>query len=291
MTYIIISPVKNEEGYIEQTIRSVLAQTLRPDKWMIVDDGSSDSTGAIIEKYARDHPWIKYVSLPDRGYRPGGGIVKAFYAGFSPDEAADMDLVVKMDGDITFGNTFFENIFSEFDRDPGLGIASGTQYHDTVAGKETLYDVPEDYVCGPLKVYRKKCFDEIGGLREGMGWDIADMIAAGYRGWRTRTIPTLRYTHLRATGSRDGLLRGRLRHGESAYVTGYAPAYFILRCLYRIFERPYVLGSIFLLGGYLGALFARKHKLVSTDEEKWHRKRQLSKMGDMRFWRPYFRRR
>lgn len=284
--YVIISPVRNEEKFIEKTIQSVIKQTIKPAEWIIVNDGSNDRTKEIVEKNKKKYRWIKLIDRPDIGYRPGGGVVEAFYAGFNQIEDNNFDYIVKLDGDLSFDGNYFENIFNEFSKNQKLGIASGQEYY-VRNGKMIREDAPIDHVRGPSKIYRKECFNQIGGLEKKLGWDIIDVVTARMKDWQTRTFLNYRIIHLRKTGARGAVTRGNIRHGYTSYITGYHPLYFILRCIYRLFHRPYLIGSMALFWGYVKPLILLSPKVVTKEFQRYYRKEQVGKLLSKKFWDPY----
>ena len=206
MRIVIITPTRNEEKYIRTTIECMIQQTVLPIKWVIVNDGSTDKTGNIIQQFYEKYPFIEYVSLADRGYRqPGKGVVEAFYEGYKKVEAFDFDIVAKFDADLEFPPDTLEKICQAFENAPLLGIAGGTQYEQSNNhGPFKKIYTPEGYVCGTNKFYRKKCFEDIGGLISRAGWDGIDNIRANMKGWKTGEVESLTIHHLKSTGTANG---------------------------------------------------------------------------------------
>jgi glycosyltransferase involved in cell wall biosynthesis len=161
--YCIVTPVRDEETYISKTVESVLAQTIRPDEWIIVDDGSTDNTGRIIDEYARQHSWIKAVHRPNTNIRSTGGGIKGFLFGYEALHTTDWKFLVNLDGDLSFAPNYFEQCFKYFSQDPKLGIAGGTIYNK-VGDELLLENVAKFHVRGATKIYRKECWESIGGM-------------------------------------------------------------------------------------------------------------------------------
>ena len=157
---------------------------------------------------------------------------EAFYTGIGYINNKNFDFIVKLDGDLLFDEHYFKNMLSEFASDPRLGIGGGQLYY-VKAGKAIDEDCPDDHVRGPTKIYRRTCFDQIGGIVRQLGWDTLDEVMARMYGWKTRSFPAYGVRHLRRTGSRGSILKGKSRHGRAAFTVGYNPLYFLLRCLYR----------------------------------------------------------
>jgi poly-beta-1,6-N-acetyl-D-glucosamine synthase len=262
MRYVIISPVRDEEAHIEATIGAVTAQTAQPLEWVIVDDGSSDRTGQIIDEYAARVPWIKVVHRPNRGFRKsGGGVVEAFYGGFELVQDKAWEFVVKLDGDLTFSPDYFRRCFEYFSNDPRLGIGGGDIYHDH-AGELRLERNPRFHVRGATKIYRRACWEAIGGLLTAPGWDTIDEVKANMLGWSTYAFEDLRVLHHRYTGEAEGQLRDKVKHGLACYVSGYHPLFVAASCLSRIVKKPYIIGAAAVCCGFLKG-YVTDHPRVS----------------------------
>lgn len=242
--YVIVSPVRDEEQYIERTIDSVLRQTIRPTEWIIVDDGSRDKTGKIIDDYAGKYSWIKAVHRTDRGNRvPGTGVMEAFYDGYHLLGSADWDFIVKLDGDVGLESDYFQRCFERFKQDPKLGLCGGVMYCPH-KGELKLESNPVFHVRGPIKLYRRACWEAIGGLIKAPGWDTVDEVQANRLGWRSRSFSDLRVIHYRPTGAAQGAWRDGVKMGRCAYVTGYHPLFMMIKCLKRTLQKPYFIVAI-----------------------------------------------
>lgn len=279
--YVVVTPVRDEEKHIEATLECVLRQTVRPAEWVIVDDGSSDRTGAILDRYAAQHSWIRVVHRANRGYRKsGGGVIEAFYDGYNSLQCNDWDFVVKFDGDLSFAPDYFEKCFEHFRKEPKLGIGGGEIYHN-IAGKLKLEATPRFHVRGATKIYRKACWEAIGGLWKAAGWDTIDEVMANMLGWETYSFPELSLEHHRVTGTADGLLRDRLKHGQVCYVSGYHPLFVVASCLFRIATRPYFIGSAAVLYGYLKAHLNRTVRVEDPSYIAYIRSQQIRRLFGM----------
>jgi len=252
---LIISPCRDEERTLEQTLRCMRDQTLAPARWVVVDDGSTDRTPEILAQAAKEIPWLRVVRREDRGFRKlGGGVIDAFYAGL---EAADVDydFVAKMDVDLEFGPRYLETILSYFDADPKLAAASGKVYRREAQGLVEEFMIDE-MVAGQFKLYRRGPFEEIGGFVRELMWDGIDFHQARMRGYRTASLddPALQLIHLRLMGSSDrSIYRGRLRWGQGQWFMGSSFPYILASGLLRMRERPFVLGGLLIVLGYLQA--------------------------------------
>ena len=284
--YVIISPVRNEEEFIIHTLESVCNQSIRPIEWIIVDDGSTDSTPEIILEFIKTHSWIKYLRRNDRGYpEPGRGIIEAFYYGFENLSSSHFDFIVKLDGDLSFKCHYFETIFSRFKDNPRLGIASGICFI-LKNGHLVEEKHPRFHTRGPTKIYRKECFDQIGGLIKHLGWDTLDEIKANYLGWQTSSFEDLHLTHFKPTGFNTGSFRWAVKLGSSNYYTGYHPLFMVAKALYRLPQKPFVLGSVAILFGYYRNLIARKKTIVSPDLRHFLRREQIKRLVGLKsLWR------
>jgi poly-beta-1,6-N-acetyl-D-glucosamine synthase len=286
--YVAITPVRNEEDYIEQTIQSMLSQTLPPAEWILVDDGSSDRTPKILAGYANQVPSLRVVTRPDRGFRASGhGVVEAFYEGYRHLETHDWRYIVKLDGDVVFGKDYFERCLEYFAEEPRLGIAGGTIESVSSEGIRTEPH-PKFHVRGATKIYRRSCWEEIGGLIAMPGWDALDEIKANMLNWQTRTFPDLVLTQLRATGMAQGqgLWRDWVKGGEGAYLVGYHPLFLLARSIVRAGRSPYLIASTGLLAGYLRSLMRRQPRGADPETIAYVRKQQLARLlGRESIWR------
>lgn len=270
--YAIVTPVKDEERHIELTIRSVIEQTLRPVRWIIVDDGSSDRTPQILRQYAH-HSFITILSSRSAGERElGSAEAHAFKVGHAALDGENYDFIVKLDGDLSFGPEYFERLLSRFDTDPMLGIASGVYLESDETGEWTIVKMPSYHAFGACKVVRRQCFEQIGGFLTTPGWDTVDEIRALHLGWRTCHFTDLEVRHHKREGSAMGALPTNAFHGGIYYVTGGDPLFFVFKVLHRMTSRPYVVGGLALAGGYLRAVLTRRKLLVSRAEARTYRR-------------------
>jgi len=276
--YLIISPVRNEEKYIEKTINSVISQTLRPHKWIIVNDGSTDNTSVILKRYASIYPWIKVTEKKDRGFtQVGKGVMEAFYEGYNTICKEEFDFIVKLDCDVSFDNDYFQKLIKRFEQNKNLGICAGTSF--TAENNKYFEEkMPQFHPWAGARMYRKRCFDDIGGLIISLGWDIVDIIRAQMRGWTTERLTDLRIIHHRRMSSRNGLWEGKLRTGKNFYITGYHPVFLIARSVYRLAQRPYFIESFGVIYGYIQAALNKEPLVVSKEEKKFVQRQQLRRL-------------
>jgi len=276
--YVIVSAVRDEERYIEGTILCVVSQTVRPAEWVIVDDGSTDDTAKIIERYAREIPWIRSVCRRDRGTRlPGTGVIDAFDEGYRSLTYPNWEFLVKLDGDLEFEEDYLEKCLQRFVNNPKLGIGGGMIYH-VLSGQPKLEKVPRFHVRGATKIYRKKCWDDIGGLVKAPGWDTIDEVKSHMLGWTTESFPEIRVIHRRFTGAAAGWWANSLKNGRANYLCGYHPLFMILKCIRRIFKRPYLVDSVGLICGFLGGYVNNEPQIEDRAFNEYLRKQQVRRL-------------
>jgi biofilm PGA synthesis N-glycosyltransferase PgaC len=276
--YILITPVRDEEDYLERTILSVICQRIRPVQWIIVNDGSHDSTGEIIDRYAQQYPWITARHRNDRGFRnSAGGEIDAFYDGFSRIACPDWEFIVKLDGDLSFSPDYFALCFSEFKKNPRLGIGGGGIYHD-LDGQIKLEEAPIFHVRGATKIYRRECWDDIGDLMRAPGWDTVDELKANMLGWTTRSFPQLRLLHYRYTGAAEGAWKNGIKDGRANYIAGYHPLFMFLKCGGRLLKCPRLVGSVALMLGFLSGYWRRTPRVQDHKLIRYTRKQQMRRI-------------
>ena len=273
--YIVITAVKNEERFIGEALCSMTAQSVKPLEWVIVNDGSTDSTRKIIKGYARKNPWIRLIDVEDSRRSRGGHLVKLFCHGFSKIRARDFDFIVKLDGDLSFEPGFFERAFSHLAENPRLGITSGIS-HICSGGVLVEEKSARGHTLGACKIYRKECFEEIGGLVQAMGWDGIDEIKARMKGWEAAPVPGLKVIHLRPEGKATGTFASGKERGRGSYFMGYHPLFFAFRAAKNIIKSP--LDGVGMITGYLGAALTGSGRIEDPEFIKFLRTNQLRKL-------------
>ena len=271
--YIVVSPVKDEELYIERTIQSMLQQTVRPVQWLIVDDGSSDQTPAIIAKYTVDHDWIKSIRINRDAVRNLGVTeIRAFATGYESIRNIPHDYVVKMDCDLELPADYFERLIREMDADPELGVVSGL-YRENSTGEWRPVKMPSYHAAGATKVVRLQCFRDIDGFVLDRGWDTIDEIRAQFKGWKTRHFDDVQFNHLKPEGSKAGSLSTCRFHGEIYYLTGGGLFFFLFKSLHRaISGSPFLIGGLAMFYGFVKASLSGQKRLVSDDESRFYQR-------------------
>lgn len=259
-------------------MESVIRQEIIPSQWVIVDDGSRDNTGSVIEERARDYPWITLVRRPDRGFRePGTGVIDAFYSGYQHLQVPDWEFIVKLDGDLILSPEYFKSCLAEFRCDPTLGIGGGAVGH-IQDGAMFIEPNPSFHVRGATKIYRRDCWDAIGGLLKAPGWDSVDELKANMLGWTTRSFSHLPVLQARPTGATNGIWGNAVKNGRANYITGYHPLFMTLKCLGRARRKPYVISGVGLMYGYLQGYFRKLPRVPDRALIRYTRKQQLRRL-------------
>jgi biofilm PGA synthesis N-glycosyltransferase PgaC len=276
--YVLITPARNEAQFIELTIKSVVAQTVQPVKWVIVSDGSTDGTDEIVNKYAADHPWIELVRMPERQERHFAGKVHAFNAGYARVRDLHYSVIGSMDGDISFDEDYFSFLLGKLAGDSALGLV-GTPFKDV-----TMYDyrfVSIEHVSGACQLFRRECFEEIGGytpVKSG-GIDHIAVITARMKGWKTRTFTEKVCLHHRKMGSAQrGELRAKFEVGKKDYALGSHPVWQVFRTAYQMTKKPYVIGGLMLIAGYAASSMRRAERPVSHEFVEFRRREQMERL-------------
>lgn len=283
--YVLITPARNEELFIRKTISCVLAQTLKPSRWVIVDDGSTDRTAEIVAPYVTNYSFISLLKIQSRAGRSFGKKVAAFNAGLSLLKKVDCAFVGNLDADVSLAPDYYENIIAEFERDSRLGIAGGIVY--TKIGRKFIsYDSAPDSVGGAIQLFRKKCFDQVGGylaLKYG-GVDAAAEIIARMKGWKVKKFPEHLVWEYRRTGSaEEGIVQAKYKEGARFHSLGYSPLFYLLRSAYKLNQRPFVIGSTLALLGFLSAKARRYPVCLPPDAVSYLRSEQAGKLRHILF--------
>jgi glycosyltransferase involved in cell wall biosynthesis len=274
--YIAITPARDEELFLPDMIASMVAQSVLPARWIIIDDGSDDRTGEIIDKAAREHPWIEPKHLPSGRKREPGG--ESVIMRFLPKAIwQDADYIVRFDSDLLFDRDYVERLLAEFERDPKLGIVSGCLV-EPENGEWRANVIPSFHTRGPSKIYSRACFEAIGGLESGLGWDTIDEVKAMMQGFKTKNFRHINAYHRRTTASARGLWRGRYSQGLTAYYLGYSHLFSLARAAGFTFKNPPILGpAVFLAGFYSGYLY-RLPRRVDREVAKFIRTEQFRRL-------------
>jgi biofilm PGA synthesis N-glycosyltransferase PgaC len=278
--YVLITPARNEAQFIELTLRSVIAQTTRPLKWIIVSDGSTDGTDEIVRRYTHVHDWIELIRTPERSERHFAGKVHAFNAGYVRTRNLEFEVIVSLDGDISFDENYFSFLLTKLDEDPTLGLV-GTPFEDGAHGTYDYRFVNIEHVSGACQTFRRKCFEEIGGYVPVKGGciDHIAVISARMKGWKTRTFTERVCLHHRPMGTaQQSFLMARFKNGQKDYAMGNHPLWELSRALYQLRKKPLLLGGTALLLGYLSATVRGDQRPVTAELVSFVRREQMLRL-------------
>jgi biofilm PGA synthesis N-glycosyltransferase PgaC len=279
-SYVLITPARNEAAFIELTIKSVVAQIVRPIKWIIVSDGSTDGTDDIVTKYLAENPWIELVRMPERQERHFAGKVHAFNAGYDKVKGIPYDVIGSLDGDLSFDNEYFSFLLGKLSENSALGLV-GTPFQD---GQNKTYDyrfVSIEHVSGACQLFRRQCFEDIGGYKpvKGGGIDHIAVLTARMKGWKTRTFTEKVSLHHRPMGTAErGTFKARFKTGSLDYALGGHPLWELFRTCYQMSKRPFIIGGLTLLAGYFWAFATRAERPISPELVKFRRSEQMQRL-------------
>jgi glycosyltransferase involved in cell wall biosynthesis len=287
LTYVLITAARNEAALIENTIRSVVAQTACPQKWVIVSDGSTDRTDDIVREYAARHDWIELLRMPERRERQFAAKVHCLKTAYEKLRDVPFDVVASLDADITFDPDYMAFLLEQLAGDAKMGVV-GTRFTEN---STQIYDyrfMNVEHVSGGCQVFRRQCFEAIGGylpLRGG-GEDWAAVTSARMKGWRTRSYTTKLFVHHRPMGSHGEKFLGvQFNQGRRDYLTGGHPLWQLFRSVFQMTRRPYVVGGLCLFLGYASASFRRLERPVPKDLMAFHRSEQMARLRQVLFGR------
>jgi glycosyltransferase involved in cell wall biosynthesis len=279
--YVLVTPSRNEEAYIEKTIQSVIQQTVLPVRWVIVNDGSTDSTGAIAERYAAEHDWIEVVNRPARKERNFAAKVQAFNAGQERLKDVNYEIVGNLDSDVLLDTDHCEFLLRKFQEDPRLGVAGPVFSEEGGYSSATDSFEGQTHVSGHCQLFRRECFEEIGGYfaNKAGGIDWIAVSTARMKGWKTRSFKEKSSFHHRPLGTaRRGALAASFSYGEKDYFLGGHPLWELFRVSHRMTKRPYILDGLALGLGYGLAALRRLKRPISKELMAFHRREQMRKL-------------
>ena len=282
MNYIIITSAFNEAFNIERTIQSVLKQSILPVFWYIVNDGSTDDTENLIKKYSAEHSFIKLLNKEKTTVEFGAHVATNFNFALSKNEYNDWEFIVKLDADLDIDREdFFEYQIQKFKENEKLGLCSGITYSIINGQKKLTKGRPYWRTGGAMKIYRKKCFNDIGGIAPIYGWDGLDEYLAMYNGWKTRTFFELHVNHLGKVRALNREKQSNLfyKRGISFYQRGY-PVEFILTKAIKIFKTDSFMLAKQFIKGYFHSKKSKTKRYVTNDQMKFYRKLQYIRFID-----------
>lgn len=280
MKYVLITPARNEEEFIEKTIQSVISQTILPIKWIIVSDGSTDRTDEIVKRYISRYKWIELVRAPERKYHNFASKVKCFNLGRQKVKSIKYEIIVNLDADISFEKDYFEYLIDKFSKFPKLGMV-GTPYIEGGLDVREMSFFDPQYINGMCQLFRHECFEEIGGFipSEKGGEDVFAVFTARMSGWQTRCFTGKVFNHHRKLGTRDGdMFSAKFKYGYRDFYIGNHPLWELCRSIYQMKNEPYLLGGVLLFLGYLWGAFCGIERPVSKDYLTFYRREQMQRL-------------
>jgi cellulose synthase/poly-beta-1,6-N-acetylglucosamine synthase-like glycosyltransferase len=278
LSYILITPARNEINFIGKTIESVIHQTLLPKKWLIVSDGSTDGTDDLVKKYMSEHKFISLIRMPEHSDRHFGAKVKCFQSGYQQVKNENYEIIGNLDADISFDREYFEFLIRKFAEDPKLGVA-GTPFVEN--GKHYDYRFTNiEHVSGACQLFRRKCFEEIGGFMpiKGGGEDWVAVTTARMLGWKTRTFTEKKCIHHRRMGGESKFLIVGIKQGLRDYSLGYHPLWELFRVIYQMGKQPFIIRGLSMSIGYLWASLMIRKRPISNKLMEFNRKEQIQRL-------------
>ena len=278
-SYVLITPARNEEAYIEKTIQSVISQTVLPQKWIIVSDGSTDRTDEIVKKYLKKNTWIELIRMPEHRDRQFAAKVHCFNTGYEKLKNVNYDIIGNLDADISFEEDYFEFLLAKFAEIPELGVA-GTPFVEDSSHYDYRFTNIE-HVSGACQLFRRECFEEIGGYVpiKGGGIDWTAVTTARMKDWKTRTFTEKVCFHNKKMGTgNSSALMSWFRHGRKDYFLGGHPLWQLFRTIYQMSKKPYLIGGLLLFFGYNWAYISRVERPVSKKLMKFIRREQMQRL-------------
>lgn len=284
LRYVLITPARNEEAYLEGTIQSVVAQTVRPVRWVIVSDGSTDGTDEIAKRYAAQHDWIEVLRMPDHRDRQFAAKANCFNAGYARLKGLEYDIIGNLDADITFSTDYFEFLLGKFVESPKLGVA-GTPFVEDAGQRDNHTYAHQfaqlEHVSGACQMFRRAAFEQVGGYVpiKGGAIDWIAVTTARMKGWQTRTFLEKTCLHHRKLGTgTDSKLMVKFRYGQKAYYVGGHPVWELLRGFFQMRKQPWIIGGLYFQCGFLWAAVTRMKRPVSPELIAFHREEQMMRL-------------
>ena len=280
LQYLVITPARNEEAFLELTIQSMVKQTVHPVRWLIVSDGSTDRTDEIAARYAAQYDWIELYRTPERKTRDFGGKARCINTSYARIKHLPHDVIVSLDADITFDPGYFEFLLGKLDEDPRLGLV-GTPFSEDGVTYDYRFS-SADHVSGACQVFRRECFESIGGYVEskGGGIDVIAVLTSRMKGWRTHTFVEKTCEHHRPMGSANHRLKITVNYklGQRQYCLGFHPLWQLFRSVYQTTRKPYVTAGAALFVGYFWAMLRRVPRPISPELVAFQQRDQMRRL-------------
>lgn len=281
-SYVIVTAARNEEKYIRKTIEAVVSQEVRPTKWVIISDGSTDGTDEIISEYAAQYPWIiggrrvkadQNTDFASKVYALNQGLRLL-------DEGSHLYIGI-LDADVTFEGNYYKSIISRFQNNPRLGIAGGYIYEEYRGQFASRPTNSQATVAGAIQLFRRSCFEGVGGHRPLPfgGEDTVSEIIARMNGWEVRSFPDLIVCHHNIGAYKRGRIRNAIRQGRMDYSVGTDPLFEVFKCARRMTTKPYVLGGIVRIFGFLRCYLWKDKRMITDDVVKFTRREQRERLA------------
>lgn len=281
MKYILITSARNEETFVAKTLDSVTTQSQLPERWVVIDDGSSDRTAEIVAGYAQKFPWIKLIRNPKREGRNFAAKANAVNMALAQSQDIEFNVLGNLDADVSFPPEYMEFLLAKFSADPRLGVA-GTPFTQA-GGYDSTKDSfeGENFVAGPIQLFRRDCFQEVGGYTASPagGVDWIAVMTARLKGWTVRSFSEKRFHHYRSMGTAErGKVAALFSYGQKDYYLGGSPIWQLFRCTYQMAKKPYLVGGVALFAGFFSATVRRMPRVVTPELMQFHRKEQMKKL-------------
>ena len=280
LSYALITPARNEEAFLEMTIQSVISQTVLPKRWIIVSDGSTDRTDEIARTYSSRYNWIELVRMPEHTDRQFAAKVHCFRAGYQRIKDLEFDIVGNLDADLSFEPDYIEYLLEKFSQNPELGVA-GTPFVEDSSSPYDYRFTNIEHVSGACQLFRRECFESIGGYTpiKGGGIDWVAVTTARMKGWTTRTFTDKNIRHHRKMGTgKANPLGARYSLGRQDYYLGNHPLWQVLRMFYQMKYKPFVIGGLILFWGYAAAGLQRRKRPVPEELVAFIRREQIERL-------------
>jgi biofilm PGA synthesis N-glycosyltransferase PgaC len=285
--YVLVTPARDEAMLIEETIKSVIRQTVLPAKWVVVSDGSTDGTDDIVKEYADRYKWMELVRIPGRAERDFAGKVLAFKTGYERLKELPYEFIGNLDADITFEEDYMSFLLNKFTVNPKLGIA-GTPFKEAGESYDFRFSATE-HVSGACQLFRRECYEGIGGYVpvKGGGIDLIAVLSARMQGWETRTFTEKHSVHHRKEGTAaGGVISARFKDGQKDYVLGAHPVWEVFRAVYQMSRKPLVIRGLAILCGYIWSSVRRADRTVSVELMRFRRRDQMHRLRQF-FTKPF----